>query len=377
MKYFILPFASLILFSCGGSSDQSSAGNYADITISMDTVVVDSGEDILMAAVRPFGIVVNKEVTTLYNWDAERTKLEIVDLDNLKLVKKVDFEKEGPNGVGVYAYQMHLLENGQLAFIGGDRKIAITDLEGQVIKRIDYNEEWMKDGLEDTGSLSIIGFSKDGSKLYCKISNFKKVNSNIIILDLENQTREKLSLDEFDKRKNFSVFWSSSDDRSMSMFGPSLELTRWNNQLLFTTNALNSIYRYNPEDGSLSQEKYNNLLTANEKTGSYINEVSNQEDIREISSKIREEITFSELQWDEENQVFYRFSYFVLPKIADEKDKYRIFISILSSDFELIGEKEVTDITPRAPGGVFVKNGQIHSYINIDDELGFVRIKVN
>lgn len=377
MKYLILPFASLILFSCGGSSDQSTAGNYADITISMDTVVVDSGEDILMAAVRPFGIVVNKEVTTLYNWDAERTKLEIVDLDNLKLVKKVDFEKEGPNGVGVYAYQMHLLENGQLAFIGGDRKIAITDLEGQVIKRIDYNEEWMKDGLEDTGSLSIIGFSKDGSKLYCRISNFRKVNSDIIILDLENQTREKLSLDEFDKRKNFSVFWSSPNNKSMSMFGPSLELTRWNNELLFTTNALNSIYRYNPEDGSLSQEKYNNLLTANEKTGSYINEVSNQEDIHEISSKIREEITFSELQWDEENQVFYRFSYFVLPKIADEKDKYRIFISILSSDFELIGEKEVTDITPRAPGGIFVKNGQIHSYINIDDELGFVRIKVN
>mgnify|MGYP005811295461 CR=1 FL=1 len=81
--------------------------------------------------------------------------------------------------------------------------------------------------------------------------------------------------------------------------------------------------------------------------------------------------------WDDKNNVFYRFTYFNLPKVADEKTKIRSFVSVLSQDLELLGEREITDFGFTTPNPQYAKDGKVYLFLNLDDELAFVRLMIN
>jgi hypothetical protein len=148
-------------------------------------------------------------------------------------------------------------------------------------------------------------------------------------------------------------------------------------KLIFWSNAFNALYEYDPVADSLNYRTITNTLTPNEKSGTYQNDVTSIEAMSEVREQMAQEVSFSKLFWDDQNKVFYRFTYFNLPKIADEKVKSRVFLSILSEDYEVIGEKEVTEIFKSVPAVQFVKDGKMHAFLNVDDELGFIRIKIN
>lgn len=376
MKKWLLGISCIIMIACGDKEKKENINPFADFNISVDTVMVNSGNEILMAASNSYGHAISSDLSRLYNWDSKSSKIETVDLDELVLLEKTTFEKEGPNGVGQNAYVLRIFGNGQLAFIGWDERIAITDLKGQVLKRIKLDEPWMKEGFEEKGSLSFMDFSDDGKKIYCGFLNFKKLDSDIVELDLENQKKNLLSLSEFAKRDKYKVTWSSEDGMSMSMSYPTLDMVKWKGDILFSTDITNSIYHYKPQQDTLILHQFEQILTANEKTGTYNTEVTSQKAMGEIRSQIREEVNFTKLIWDEKNQIFYRFTYFTLPKVTDEELKYRTFISVLNPDFELIGEKEITDLGIKMPNVQFVKDGKIYLFLNLDDELAYVRLSI-
>jgi hypothetical protein len=378
MKKLVFILFVTIFASCGGKDSENSTNPYADMTISMDTVVVDSGNEILMAATQSYSHNINDKVDRLYFWDIQSYNLEVVDLNEMALLEKMPYEKEGPNGVGQYPYQMMLIGDDKVGFVEWNQ-IVIADMNGNLIKKIKMDEEWMKEGLGEKESLNPLGFSDDGNTLYCTISNFERLNSNIIQVDLENKTTKLIELPEYDKRENFRVTFKSEEGGAMmmSMTYPSLAMDKLNDQVIFWSNAFNNLYQFDPVTDSLTYTTITNTLTANEKTGTYQNDVTSQEAMSEVRAKIQEEVSFSKLLWDDVNNVFYRFTYFSLPKIADEEVKSKVFISILNNDFEVIGEKEVTEIFKSVPTAQFVKDGKIHAFLNVDDELGFVRIKVN
>lgn len=375
----VIPLVMLLFcfWACAEKGSEEGAGKYLNLTFTMDTVLVDSRDEILMAATSPYSHAVSKDLKTLYYWDFQGSQIEVIDLEKMVFVEKIPVEKEGPNGVGQNGYLMFLLGNGNRAFLGWDNRIAITDTEGNIIKRIKLDEPWMTEGMEDLGTLSFIGFSDDGSQIYCTFSNYKKLQAKVLELDIEQEKRRLIEVPEFEKMDKFRVSWTSDDGSSRSMTHPSLSISPWNDQYLFTTNVLNSIYRFDSREEEAILIRYENTLTPNEKTGTYKNEVASQSEIQEVSAKIREEVNFLRPIWDEKNQVFYRFSYYALPRIADETVKSRTFLSILNADFELIGEKEVTDLGLTVSHAQFVKDGQIYFYLNMEDELAYIRLTIN
>ncbi|SNS12367.1 protein of unknown function [Belliella buryatensis] len=379
MKYFILPFAGLLLFSCGGNSDQSSAGNYADITISMDTVVVDSGDEILMAGTSS-NLKINNAGSKLFFWDVQSFQLELIDLESLTLDEKKSFERDGPNGVGRYPYDIHLINDEQLAFNNFTQSIILAKMDGEVIRNLRLNEEWLKADLDEGESLTPLAFSEDGQLMYCGINNFfSKSNSNIVVVDLEQEQRQIITLEAFQKRENFRVTFSKSNGEYMEVYAdvPKLEVIAYKDQLIFWCDAFNAIYRYDPQSAELTLHEINNSLFPNEKSGTYSNEPGTIEEMQEMTKKLKEEILFSKLFWDDSNNVFYRFASFNLPTVGDEKVKSKVFISIIDENFEVIGEQEISEMINRAPEALFVKDGLIYSYLNVDDELGFIRMKIN
>ncbi len=108
MKHLSIFVLSLLIFSCGGNSSNESKSSYTDMTISMDTVVVDSGDEILMAGTSS-DLIINEAGDKLYFWDVQSFQLELIDLEKLVLKEKRPFEREGPNAVGRYPYQLHLI----------------------------------------------------------------------------------------------------------------------------------------------------------------------------------------------------------------------------------------------------------------------------
>ncbi|SIS62834.1 DUF4221 family protein [Belliella pelovolcani] len=378
MKYFILPIAALLLISCGGNSDQSSAGNYADITISMDTVVVDSGDEILMAATNFYNQTLNQSADRLYFWNYRSHILEIVDLNEMVFLEKRRFEKEGPNGVGQFPNRIILIGEDKIGFVQWTQ-INIADMNGNLLKTISIDEDWMKGELNENESLIPYGFSDDGETLYCAIATPQRLNSNFIEVDLTNKKTKLIELTEFDKREKFRVTFTveMNGGISTSTAPPSLDYTRHKDKLIFCTNVFNNIYQFDPKTNSLEYITISNSLTPNEKIKDYENDVNSEEAFFRIMNEIQEEVSFSNLLWDDVNHVFYRITSFNMPRIDQEKIKSKVFISIISEDFKVINEKEITDNVDGVPKAQFVKDGKIHAFLNVDDELGYVRIKVN
>ncbi|MFN3803202.1 DUF4221 family protein, partial [Belliella pelovolcani] len=92
-KYLILLSITIFLFSCGGNTEKQSGRIYTDITISMDTVVVDAGNEILMAATSS-ELIINEAGKKLFFWDVQSFQLELIDLEKLVLKEKRPFERE-------------------------------------------------------------------------------------------------------------------------------------------------------------------------------------------------------------------------------------------------------------------------------------------
>jgi len=106
-------------FSCGENSSQesSSEGNILkNFTYSIDTLVVDPGEEIINLA---FGIRLSDlspDKKKLYLLNEVNQSLAVIDLDLLRLVDQYQFEKEGPNGIGEYLLGVQVVNQEQFAF---------------------------------------------------------------------------------------------------------------------------------------------------------------------------------------------------------------------------------------------------------------------
>ncbi|UJP66013.1 DUF4221 family protein [Mongoliitalea daihaiensis] len=377
MKKIICILLSGYLFACQ-SSEKDTIDSFASFELTIDTVMVDSKDEILMAAVNSFSHSYTLDSKTLINWSFDASELEMVDLEKFELVKKVRIEKEGPDGVGPNAYQFQLLSNDRYAFIGWDDKIVITDSDGKVVDRLSLDKPWMLEQKGEKESLSFLGFSEDGNTIFCKFLNFETLNPDVLALDLVNESSRIIPMPVFQLMDKYKVKWTSDDGRSMSMWHPSHDMLPWKSELLFFTNALNSIYKYSMATDSLSLWTYENQLTASSKTGTYKNETSSMEEMRAETAKIYQEVTFTLPLWDEQKQVFYRISYLDLPKVGEDPVKKRVFLSVLSPNFELLGEKELTMLSfDKTPSPKFVKDGKLYLYLNLEDELAYIRVSIN
>lgn len=129
---------------------------------------------------------------------------------------------------------------------------------------------------------------------------------------------------------------------------------------------------------------YTPVLTSKAKKGGYPSEVDSEKRFKEVMEDIYAEINFQAPIWDAKNRRFYRFSYETIPtgntdgplfEDPEKKPIAKIYISIFDENFNLLGESLVSQIQG-IPNTPFVKDGLIWSYVNVDDELGFVRMEI-
>ncbi|NHE59016.1 DUF4221 family protein [Cyclobacterium sp. GBPx2] len=135
MYKFIFFILLLLLAGCG-SPEKQEIGQERKLVFSLDTVLVDPGDEILFLRRNLGDSELSADGRFLYNYNRTDHALEKIDLDELKLVKKIPFEKEGAQGTGPSFTPFFLLGEDSVLVAGSLKHAATFNLEGEKLNEV-------------------------------------------------------------------------------------------------------------------------------------------------------------------------------------------------------------------------------------------------
>lgn len=375
MQFISLAF---VITSCGKDPKQSVADMW---TIEIDTVNVNAGEEILYLEKNLHYSTLSLNERYLYNFNEYDNTFEKIDLEELELVGKIPFEREGPNGIGNDIYQVTMLNEDQLylsSFIASGQFL----LDGKKIKNYDlYNHGLSGDVLSKNEELRDNIMIPGQSDIVFAIAS--NLEDNSISLRKMNFSNQQISKYDIDPDKTISKFYFKVPSISNGpIIGPNIFLSAENGKLIISSNIENKIYIYEHEEDKFFSKNSNNRLTNNEKQGFYAGEYESIAKLMDDYKKILEEISFTPPVWDRTNELYYRFSYFI--EFSEEKEEgqflpktlqVNIFLTIYDKDFKIVSEVPLPQLS-KTPSRYFVRDGMIWIYENFEDELAFIRLTI-
>ncbi|TXE14795.1 DUF4221 family protein [Algoriphagus aquimarinus] len=376
MTKYVYLLLAIAFISCS-SEKKSEAENNDDFKFSyaVDTVMVDAGEhffflneDLELADVSP-------DRKLLYNLNPKTFLLEIVDLDNLKLEKTVQLEKEGPDGIGLPYYgKIQVLENGNICLFG-QFKIHIVTEQGKLVKTIELDQIKIKNNdqkeEEKIGWNSVL--SDDGKLLASTLVNFdyKTPAKGIVVIELETDSIKYIPMNLFQELKQFEIIHQEGNAPGI-ISGESTYLSFIGDKLIVSSSAYNDVYRYNTSSDSLSHYSFKASLTDNEKIRNFPNEVHSSKEWTDAEKAKNEQVSFQEFLKLPEQNIFWRVSTDKDRMIADSV-VFKQVATFFDADFKMLNEQELENFhSSRKP---FFKDGMLYSFINIEDEMAFIRLK--
>lgn len=382
MKYTPALFLLLSLsLACNPSTE--SKIDFNQITITMDTVMVDPGEDIINLRTGLWNSVLNEDLSKLYLFDQQSSELAIVDLNRLVLEKKIPFEQDGPNGTGPYVTWINLV-NSERILLANFSEVALFDLQGNKLRTYHLNKEPFE-GLELSEGSNFYQkaiSTHDGNILWGRLGSFQGGEEPFIKADFDSKRIKEIKLPGKELLQDYPLTLKMEN---MNGVMPSVKsIHKAKDKLILANSAYANLFVVDAQSDSAYQIDYTPKLTAKGKKGGYPSEVDSEQRFREVAEQIHAEINFIAPIWDNQNRRFYRFSFETSPtgiydgplfKMPENRPISAVYLSIFDENLNLIGET-LTDLTV-APSYAFVKDGVIWIYINIDDELGFIQMKIN
>jgi hypothetical protein len=216
----------------------------------------------------------------------------------------------------------------------------------------------------------------DSSKMVGLIRNSKEGSFSMGMLSSDFSHLKKVPVP-LDELENFRFVLSSPSMVQMSF--PAASISEHKGNYLVSNEVFNTVFLYDTSLDSLKTINYKPVLTEDRKTGNYTQETETEEVFNRETENVRKEIGFMAPVWDENNRRFYRFSHRAV-NLGDtapneELNTFLVFLTVFDEEFNVIAESQVEDIT-NLPGFHFVKDGKIWMDVNVEDELGFVRLSV-
>ncbi|MDO6438186.1 DUF4221 family protein [Cyclobacterium sp. 1_MG-2023] len=370
-KSFIIALCGLLVYC--GETKEGKVNHPLEMHYTLDTLLIDTGNEFLYlnAGLRVAALDEKKEY--LYNFNPNDYTLEKIDLNKGILADKLPFEKEGPNGVGEMVFGINLISSNSIAFMGY-MNVRLFDLEGG--KRSEfafYGIPFAGDMMAESESFQFLSNQMvDLHTMIGLIRDNSKKTYALGILNTDTQSLTKVPLP-FEALENFRFKLSSPSRIQMS--SPTVTISKHQKSYIISNEISNSILLY--DNDSLLQIDYQSKLTADKKTGEYNHDFENEEAFKQTSLDMRREINFMAPLWDEEKQLFYRFSHKII-KIGNDVENYEdiesaVYLTVFDIDFNVLAASLVEALnTP--PGYHFVKDGKIWMFINRQDEMGFVRL---
>lgn len=376
MKKILFPtLIAALAFSCGGeneSRDSQPRNILENFSFTVDTLVVDPGEEIinLSQGIRRSSLSDDKKF--LYVVDNTSTLVNKVNLDNLKLEAILQFEKEGPNGIGEYLSSFDVYP-GEEFFFGSFRTSGLFNSQGEKIMDLTPKAEELEiEGIKEEFEYSLtnhLTLSSDKSEMYALPGDFLEGTRKLIKIDRDSKTGKYFDLPALEIAGQYRIVLQSAE--AMSIYLEDVVLQKIKDQYFLTAAPTSKIYRFYPELDSLQLLEYNFTIVANQKEKPISNTVSSQEEFQSEMEKARIQIGFEPLIFDDKNRLFYRFGRTYKPREDIEQPLVAtVFLFAFDENLNFLGETEIPELE-NTPSNAFFKDGKLWSYVNVDDELGF------
>lgn len=375
---FFLVLAISLLFSCGKDSDRSPTGS-SQLTFTVDTVWVDPGDEIIFLRDNLFLSDLSPDRKYLINFDRANLVAERINLDNLSLERKIQFEKDGPNDLPSYFGGFNIMPDEQL-LVWNYRFYKVFDQNTQLVR--DLGLEKIAAEFLSGSDCYPIGLFQDQNNKDRLIGVFIKWAERsyfILDFDLATQTFTKTELPELNRLQRFSVE-ILHDGNFSGAYGVAVRALTTGKQLLITNNSLNEVLVYDLEADSTFTKAWDSDFFGKGKSYLPPKEVENSSgQIEDIIRKIKEDIVFENFFWDSARRRFYRFA--SSEHFAEEKDQYGrhvptradVYLSVFDESLNLLAEALIPELKA-TPKKHFLKDNKIWIFENIEDELAFIRL---
>lgn len=382
MKHVVFLLA-LVVFGCGGS-DKGQNSDEVRIDFSLDTVMVNPGQEILFLNSGLSQAQLSPDKKYLYNFNHTDFSIEKINLDELKFEDKITFSKEGPNGVGQYFMGFLLLDEESMLFRCYNQD-NIVDWNGNKKRQFDFKKVGQDgDRIGEGEHLFMPVVQPEQPEVYFGlISNWEEKSTAMVVLDLDNDQVKRIALPLFEKTKAFEIEYN--DGQMMFGIGTAKYLNYAGGKLIVSADVSSEVFVYDQLTGEMNHRTFESELTANEKKGKHPNKVSDRKEMEGIYKKIHEEIGFHAFHWDEKREIYYRFSSLAeFSDLAETPENQmvptssgaKVYLTVYDKDLNQIAESRVPMLTKK-PSHHFVKDGKIWIFENIEDEMGFVRLSIS
>ena len=375
-KYFCFLFALLLVGCNSEKTSENTDSDAFDFSYTIDTVIVDSKEEIIFLNWDLETSAISLDGKYLYNYDHSNTAIQFIDLENLVFEKLLPIEKEGPNGLGGNrVYHIYAAENDHL-ILTDSYHVAMIDLDGNKsmnfqYDKFDFKGKKLPETMRITSQESV---SHDGSTLITTYGDLEMKNapSGLAFFELEKRVFSHIPIAIFSELQPY-LFRYYLDGNLAGMNQADTYLIMKNDSLIITSSAFNKINFYHFSTDSITTKTFQSKLTSNSASSNYPKETHTRQELLEVGKTIENEVDFGPLLFDEENQVYWRFSK-EMDRMIEDSIVFKTVLTAFDSNFDHMQEKLLSSDF-QLPRKYFIRNGMIYTFLNIDDELAFVRLK--
>ncbi|MEB2776585.1 DUF4221 family protein [Algoriphagus sp. D3-2-R+10] len=382
------PTCTLVLFllfiSCGEKAVEVQlpvANVSPDFNYVLDTVHIDAGEDriYLDMDLNMSDYAVNEG--RLYNLTPESGRVEVINMDSLKLDSVIHYQVNGPNSVKQYfpfGLKKTLLGD---TYFKEYRVIHKLNSSGKKIASYELiNRELSGDRLPFDTEIDGLGeISTDGSYLASFYGNFK-IGGNVLGIakvNLVDRSLKLIPIDFWDQLKEYTITVDYDIGRRNS--SPEMKFLLLNGpDIILSTSARNELWYYDHESDSVIHKTYHSRLTSDQKSGKYRKDITDQQLYMYWVKRKNDEVVFGPLVKDHKAQRFYRYSR-ELDSGNPQKPKYVYVLTVFDEKLDQIHEQKLQNSIPIMgkyfEGKTFVHNGSIYSFLKKEKELAFIRLK--
>jgi hypothetical protein len=314
----------------------------------------------------------------LYNLNPQTLLLEVVDLDALTLKETIQLEKEGPNGVGGgFISRLQVISNGNLMLFDFNRIVEVSPT-GELLKEYEFDPATLT-GYEfgETDKVSYMGtFSPDG-KIYIGQMEDEDYNypaKGLAVINLENREVKFVPTDAISKLDEFKIMMEMKTDGGTSRMsmGESAYLKFIAGQLVLNNTAMNEVYLYDTTTDSLIHKTFESNLTGNERIKNFPSQVDSREALFATSKEKMKQVKFGPMYHQKGEDLIWRFSTDLDRMIADSVVTKDV-VTLFDTDYTMLTEQPLENFTNSNTR--FFKDGMLYTFLNIDDEMAFVRLK--
>ncbi|MEB2783214.1 DUF4221 family protein [Algoriphagus persicinus] len=375
----LTPIILAVLASCGTKeSAEIPTTNSVEFSYEVDTVMIDAGDEFIYVNWNLSSSGLSPDEKYLYSFKsgANDPGIEIIDLENLKQERVIPMSLDGPNAIrSPYMSTVYILPDGRF-YLSDSYNLYLFDQEGNKHSTLTYDDhdfegEKLPEELRIDLNQTLHEDSKQVVTLYSD-QKLEKAPLGIAVFDLERKHFSYKPLPVLKEMEKYRINYYINDQPVGAMFS-SFYLMAKNDTLILSNSGSNELYFYNLKTDSIGSKAYSSQYTSFEITKSFPERVDSEKEYRNLVQETRKNVHYGSLIFDGQQNVYWRFSK-EMDRMKGDTLIYKNVLTAFDPQFNQLHE----ELLPEGfiiPYKAHVRKGMIYTFLNIDDEVAFVRLK--